>query len=72
MKLHFDSNQEYQQEAIKAITDIFKGQELSRGDFEFSLHVTGPLITENGFGNNLELSAEQIFEKAMIKIVTTR
>ncbi|MBI5410128.1 MAG: hypothetical protein HZA14_12250 [Nitrospirae bacterium] len=37
MKLHFDSNQEYQIEAIKAVTDIFEGQPLSGGDFEFSL-----------------------------------
>jgi len=26
MKLHFDSKQEFQLEAIKAITDIFEGQ----------------------------------------------
>ena len=38
MKLHFDSNQEYQQEAIKAITEIFEGQPLSRSDFEFSIN----------------------------------
>jgi len=26
MKLHFDSNQEYQIEAIRAVTDLFEGQ----------------------------------------------
>jgi|SRR3990172_3624458 len=35
MKLHFDSNQEYQIEAIRAITDLFEGQPLSSEDFEF-------------------------------------
>jgi hypothetical protein len=37
MKLHFDSNQEYQLEAIRAITDIFDGQPWNGMDFEFSL-----------------------------------
>ena len=32
MKLHFDSKQEFQIEAIKAITDIFEGQQLSSDD----------------------------------------
>ena len=35
MKLQFDSNPEYQWDAIKSITDIFEGHPLSCGDFEF-------------------------------------
>jgi len=62
MKLHFDSNQEYQWDAIKSITDIFEGQPLSSGDFEFTKMNVGALLSENGFGNNLTLSAEQILE----------
>ena len=62
MKLHFDSNQQYQWDALKAITDIFEGQPLSSGDFEFSVTETGTLLSENGFGNNLTLSAEQILQ----------
>lgn len=62
MKLHFDSNQEYQLEAIKSITDIFEGQPLSSGDFEFSINAAGALLSENGFGNNLQLTEEQIVE----------
>jgi type III restriction enzyme len=54
MKLHFDSNQNYQIEAIRAITDIFEGQPLSSGDFEFSMTTPGALLSENGFGNNLQ------------------
>ncbi len=53
MKLHFDSKQEFQLEAVKAITDIFEGQPLSSGDFEFSIGQPGLLLTENGFGNKL-------------------
>ncbi len=62
MKLHFDSNQEYQLDAIKAITDIFEGQPLSDGDFEFSVSSAGALLSENGLGNHLALSEEQILE----------
>ncbi len=56
MKLHFDSKQEFQLEAVKAITDIFEGQQLSSGDFEFSIIQPGALLTENGFGNKIDFS----------------
>jgi type III restriction enzyme len=62
MKLHFDGNQSYQWDAIKSITDIFEGQPLSSGDFEFTQSAAGALLTENGFGNNLTLSVEQILK----------
>lgn len=70
MKLHFDSNQQYQWDALKAITDIFEGQPLSSGDFEFSTSNIGALFSENGFGNNLTLSSEQILEN--IKAIQQR
>jgi len=56
MKLHFDSKQEFQLEAVKAITDIFEGQPLSGNDFEFTMGQSGSLLKENGFGNNLVFS----------------
>ncbi|CAN5273475.1 hypothetical protein BH23BAC1_BH23BAC1_49280 [soil metagenome] len=62
MKLHFDPNQSYQLEAIKSITDIFEGQPLSSGDFEFFHTAAGSLFTENGFGNKLTITEEQIRE----------
>ena len=62
MKLHFDSNQEYQIEAIRAVTDIFEGQLLSGGDFEFFLTEAGALLSENGVGNRLTLTEDQIWE----------
>lgn len=62
MKLHFDSNQDYQIDAIKAIVDVFEGQPLSSSDFEFSLTETGTLHSENGFGNKLTLTEDQIWQ----------
>lgn len=62
MKLHFNPNQEYQLEAVKAVTDIFEGQPLSGGDFEFSVSVTGTMFLENGFGNRLALPEDQVLE----------
>lgn len=66
MKLHFDSNQDYQLEAIKAITDLFEGQPLNGGDFEFSIAPSGALLNENGFGNHLRLDEEQVFENVEV------
>lgn len=62
MKLHFDSNQEYQIDAIKSIIDIFEGQPLSGSDFEFNITQAGALHNENGFGNRLSLSEDQIWK----------
>jgi len=64
MKLHFDSNQDYQLKAIQSVVDLFEGQPLNKGDFEFSLsnNSSSLLLNENGFGNNLILSKEQILE----------
>lgn len=67
MKLHFDSNQAYQWDAIKSITDIFEGQPLSTGDFEFSITETGTLLSENGFGNKLILTESQIWKNIQAK-----
>lgn len=62
MKLHFDSNQKYQIVAVRAVTDLFEGQPLSSVDFEFSLTATGALLSEDGVGNKLFLTEEQIWE----------
>ena len=60
MKLHFDPNQQYQLDAVKSIVDIFEGQPLSQGDFGFSISENGQLFNENGVGNRIVLSEEQI------------
>ena len=37
MKLTFESNLEYQQDAIKSVTDLFEGQPLEDSILEFDL-----------------------------------
>jgi type III restriction enzyme len=60
MKLTFESNLPYQQEAIKSITDLFEGQPLEDSILEFNLNEKGALNLINGVSNNLILSEEQI------------
>ena len=62
MKLTFDSNLPYQQDAIKSITDLFEGQPLEDSIMEFNLKEEGTLDLVNGVGNNLILSEEQILK----------
>lgn len=62
MKLHFDPNQNFQLQAIKSVVDIFEGQPLNQGDFEITDLQGSALFNENGVGNDLVLSPEQILE----------
>jgi type III restriction enzyme len=63
MKLQFDPNLEYQQEAVRAVTDLFDGQEMCGSNFSVpSFDVQGLYTneTELGYGNKLRLSDEEI------------
>ncbi len=62
MKLTFDSNLQYQQDAIKSITDLFEGQPLEDSILEFNLKEEGIFDLINGVSNNLILSEEQILK----------
>src|SRR3970040_2561956 len=64
MKLQFDSSQEYQLAAIRAVVDIFEGQPLAKGDFELSFAMEGSslALTEKGIGNQLVLNEEQLLQ----------
>ena len=57
MKIKFDSNQEYQLDAINAVVDLFDGQPRAAGQFEFSLNhgMDGVFVSEAGFTNRLLL-----------------
>ncbi len=61
MKIQFDGQQQYQLDAVNAVIDVFDGQPLAGGQFELSLGVGfGGAMTELGFGNQLELTSEEI------------
>jgi len=65
MKIQFDPNLEYQQEAIKSVTDIFEGQEICSSNFSVPSFDTQGLMqneTELGYGNKLHLLDEEILE----------
>jgi restriction endonuclease len=68
MKIHFDSKQQYQLDAVSAVVDIFDGQPLAALDFTtFMITESLPLFqgqtrTELGMGNQLILSPEKIRE----------
>jgi type III restriction enzyme len=62
MKLQFDANQDYQIQAINAITGIFEGQPLNEANTSFHIDKEDKLKLISGVGNNLILSEEQITE----------
>lgn len=60
MKLTFESNLAYQQEAIQAVVDLFEGQMLEESGCQYGLDENGMLDLIPGIGNRLVLSEEQI------------
>lgn len=62
MKLHFDSHQDFQLQAIQSVVDIFEGQPLNTGDYEFSLQQADSSLafSENGVGNAIRLTDQEI------------
>lgn len=61
MKLHFESNLDYQLQAIEAVCDLFRGQEICRTEFTVTQDAEDPQLrmafAENdlGIGNRLNL-----------------
>lgn len=64
MKLQFESSQEYQLDAVRAVINVFEGQPLAKDDFQVTLAAqqTGLAFTETGIANNLVLSDDQMLE----------
>ena len=60
MKLTFESNLQFQLDAIQSITDLFEGQPLEESIMEYQLNENNTLNLINGISNNLILSEEQI------------
>lgn len=63
MKLQFDANLHYQEQAVSAVVDLFRGQTPKRSAFTVSTaDEAGQLTTDNGIGNKLELVDEEFLE----------
>lgn len=67
MKIQFDSSLDYQKDAIKAITEIFQGQEICEANFtvyspEFLAKQQNIAFNEIGYGNRLMLTEGKIIE----------
>jgi type III restriction enzyme len=66
MKLHFEPNLDYQQDAIEAVCDIFRGQEVCRSLFTVTRDVAdlqqrmGFAETDLGIGNKLSLLEDEL------------
>lgn len=60
MKLTFEPNLEYQQEAIGAVVGLFEGQTLEDSDYRYGMREDGRLDFIDGIGNHLALTDEQI------------
>lgn len=66
MKLKFDSNQQYQLDAVDSLVELFDGQPLNKSDFTIELTTDSHIgqrsffQTEHGVGNNLVPSPETI------------
>ena len=63
MKLQFDANLHYQEQAVSAVVDLFRGQTPKQSNFTVTnLSDQGTMFTDNGVGNRLELVEDEILE----------
>ncbi len=66
MKLHFEPNLDYQAQAIEAVCDLFRGQEVCRTEFTVtrgSAVAQGSLLDNDlGVGNRLTLLDDQLLD----------
>ena len=62
MKLTFEPNLEYQQDAIGAVVGLFEGQALKDSDYCYGMREDGRLDFIDGVGNHLALTDEQILD----------
>ena len=60
MKLSFESNLRYQQEAIQSVVNLFEGQNAEESGYTYSLNESGALNLIDGIANRLMLSDTQI------------
>lgn len=63
MKLQFEANLQYQEQAVSAVVDLFRGQTPKRSVFTVTMEDdAGQMTTDNGIANKLELIEDEILE----------
>jgi type III restriction enzyme len=67
MKLHFEPNLEYQLQAIEAVCDLFRGQEICRTEFTVTASALGGgllpgMESDLGIGNRLTLLDDELLK----------
>ncbi len=67
MKLHFEPNLDYQLQAIDAVCDLFKGQEICRTEFTVTKNALGggffpSMESDLGIGNRLTLLDDELLK----------
>lgn len=62
MKLQFDANLQYQEQAISSVVDLFRGQTPKQSNFTVSAYAgqIGMEDTNHGIGNKLELTEDEL------------
>lgn len=55
MKLHFESNLDYQLAAVEAVCDLFRGQEICRSEFTVTMHVPSAPVADDLFPGSTPL-----------------
>ena len=61
MKIQFESNQQFQLDAIQAVLDVFDGQPLAQGEYEIRFDTAGgELVSHLGVGNRLSLDQSTV------------
>jgi type III restriction enzyme len=68
VKLHFEHNLDYQLEAIEAVSDLFRGQEVCRTEFTVTRDASDPQLrmgfaeSDLGLGNRLTLLDDELLK----------
>src|SRR5215204_6376448 len=68
MKLHFEPNLDYQLQAVEAVCDLFRGQEICRTEFTVTRDPADPQLrmgfieSDLGLGNRLTLLADELLK----------
>ena len=60
MKLSFESNLSYQQEAIQSVVGLFEGQNIEDSGYSYNLNEDGALNMIDGIANKLVLTESQV------------